>query len=164
MDEGGAVQESGDLFRLVRETVEPLVVGGALLSPVLGDEIGQPRARDGRLEHISLRDRPFGHVSAVRPAADAEPLGVGYPAIDQVFHPSDYVLVIAAAPIAAIHLNESLAIAARSANIRIKNRVAARRKKLPPRFDGVLPGARGAAVNQCDKRQLRLAVVAERLQ
>src|SRR6266436_10363222 len=49
MDEGRTVQESGDLFRLVRETVEPLVVGGALLSPVLGDEIGQPRARDGRL-------------------------------------------------------------------------------------------------------------------
>src|SRR2546430_11272133 len=68
---------------------------------------------------------------------------------------------IAATPVAAIQLNEFLAVTARSANIGIEDRIAARRKELPPGFDGVLPGARGAAVNQGDDRQLRFAVVAE---
>src|SRR5260370_38522635 len=48
--------------------------------------------------------------------------------------------------------------------MRKKNRVHPRRKKLSPGFDGILPGARGAAMDQGDERQLRFAVPAKRFQ
>ena len=40
MNKGGAVQESRDPFWLVRQAIEPLVVGRTLLGAVFGDEIG----------------------------------------------------------------------------------------------------------------------------
>src|SRR6267378_1867675 len=38
MDEGRTVQEAGDFFRLIRDAVEPLTVGGDLLGAICGDE------------------------------------------------------------------------------------------------------------------------------
>src|SRR5258707_5484825 len=66
----GAVQKAGDFIWFIREAVEPFIVGGALLSAVLGDEIGEAGAGDGGFEAGGLRDRPFGHVAAVGPTAD----------------------------------------------------------------------------------------------
>src|SRR6266478_6645333 len=164
MHEGRTVQEAGDLLRFVGEAVEPLVVGRTLLGAVFGDEIGQSRTGDCCLEHIGLRDRPLGHISTVRPSTDAEPLGIGNTTFDQVVDPGHHVSVIAAAPIAAIHLDEFLSVTARAANVGIEDGVAVSRKELPPGFDRVLPGTRGAAMDQGDERQLRLAIVPERLQ
>src|SRR6266850_2239954 len=90
--------------------------------------------------------------------------GIGDSLRDEVIDTGHDVPVIAAAPVATIHLNEFLAITARSTNIGIKDGVAACRKQLPPCFDGVLPCASGAAVDHSDERQLRFAVVANRFQ
>src|SRR5260370_24740314 len=90
--------------------VEPLIVGGALLSAVFGDEIGQAGTGDSGLKHIGLRDRPLGHISAVRPSSDAEPLGIGDATFDQVVDTSHHVPVITAAPVTTIHLNEFLSV------------------------------------------------------
>src|SRR2546421_11823360 len=46
VDERRTVQESGDLLWLIRDTVEPLIVGRALLRAVFGDEIRESRAGD----------------------------------------------------------------------------------------------------------------------
>src|SRR2546429_807981 len=158
MNEGGAVQKSCDLFRLVWEAVEPLVVGRALLGAVFGDEIGEARAGDRSFEARGLRNRPLGHVAAVRPAADGQLVGIGDAPRNEIIDARYNVPVIAAAPIAAIHFNKLLAVTARSANIGIKNGVTACRKELSPGFDGVLPCARRPAMNQGDERQLGFAV------
>src|SRR6266404_1898862 len=122
------------------------------------------RPGDSSFESRGLCNRPFGHVPAVRPAADSQLFGIGDAPRDEVVDTGHDVPVIAATPVAAIHLNEFFAVTARSANVGIKDRVPARRKELPPCFDGVLPGARGAAVDHSDERQFRFAVVARRFQ
>src|SRR5947209_6470232 len=127
MDERGAVQESRDLFRFVREAVKPLVVGRALLGAVFGNEIGQACTRDGSFEARGLSNGPFGHVAAIRPAANGQLFGISDAPRNEVVNARHNVPVIASTPVSAIHLNEFLAITARSANVGIKNRVAARR-------------------------------------
>src|SRR5260370_38696423 len=99
MDEWRTVQEAGNFLRLIREAVEPFIVGGALLSAVFGDEIGKAGTVDSGLKHIGLRDRPLGHISAVRPSTDAEPLGIGDTAFDQVVDTALHGPVIAAASV-----------------------------------------------------------------
>src|SRR5437016_2492824 len=158
------IQESGELLWLIRDAVEPLIVRRALLGAVFGDEIGQSRAGDGSFEARGLRNRPFRHVAAVRPAADGQLAGISDAPRNEIVDTSHDVTIIAAAPIAAIHLNKFLAVTTRSANIGIKDGVAAPRKELPPRFDGVLPDARRASVDQGDERQFRFGVVADRFQ
>src|SRR5713101_4691588 len=164
MHKGRTVQKSGDPLWFVREAIEPLVVGRTLLGAVFGDEIGKAGARDGSLESRGLRDRPFRHVAAVRPPANGQLLGIGDATFDEVVDTGNCVAVIAAAPVTTIHLNKFLAVAARSADIWVKDSVAARSKELAPGFDGVLPGTRRAAMDQGDERQLRLAIIPERLQ
>src|SRR6266478_3318659 len=160
MHEWGAVEEAGDLFRFIRNAVEPLIVRGALLGAVFGNQVCEARAGNRDLEARRLRNGPLRHVAAVRPAANRELFGVGNTSCDEVVDTGHHVTVIATAPVAAIHLHEFLAVTAGASNVGIKDRVASRRQELAPRFDGILPIARGPAVDQSDERQFGLAVVA----
>ncbi len=164
MNKRGAVQKAGDFIWFIREAVEPFIVGGALLSAVLGDEIGEAGAGDGGFEAGGLRDRPFGHVAAVGPTADGQFFGIRDAFCDEVVDAGHHVPVIAATPVAAIRFDEFLAVTTGAADIGIENRVAPRCKKLAPGFDGVLPSTGGAAVDEGDERKLRFAVVTGRFE
>src|SRR6266849_3054738 len=160
MHERGAVEEAGDLFRFVRHAVDPLIVRGALLGAIFGDEVREARAGNRGFEARRLRNGPLRHVAAIRPAANGEPFAVGNTSCHEVVDARHHVAVIATAPVATIHLNEFLAVTAGASNVGIKNRVSSRRQELAPRFNGILPIARGPAVDQNDERQFGLAVVA----
>src|SRR5580700_2772712 len=111
------------------------------------------RAGDCGFEVVRLRDRPLRHVTAVRPSANAKSRGVGDSTIYEILHAPHHILEVAAAPVAAVHFDEFLAVAARAPNVGIENRIAVRRQELAPNFDGVLPVACRSSMNQCDKRQ-----------
>src|SRR5580693_3664391 len=118
-----------------------------LLAAIFGNQIGEACARYGGFEFVRLRDGPLRHVAAVRPSTNAKFRGIGDAAVNQIFHAPHYVLEVGAAPIAAVHLDEFLAVADRATNVGIENRVAASRQELTPDFDRVLPVAGGSAMD-----------------
>src|SRR6266478_568614 len=115
MHEWGAVEEAGDLFRFIRNAVEPLIVRGALLGAVFGNQVCKACAGNRGLEARRLRNGPLRHVAAVRPAAYGELFGVGNTSCDEVINTSHHVVVIATAPVATIHFDEFFAVAAGAA-------------------------------------------------
>src|SRR5258708_3090416 len=123
-----------------------------LFGAVFGNKIGHARAGDRGLEAGGLGDGPFAHVAAIGPAADAEAIGVGNSFGDQVVDAGHDVLIICAAPVAAIAFDEFFAVADGAANIRIENSVAASDEKLSPIVDGRFPCAGWPAMDQSDKR------------
>src|SRR5579863_548812 len=129
------LQKSLRLF--VRLAPEPFVIRRSALRSEFADQVGHARAGNSRLEARRLRDRPLRHVPSVRPAADAEPVGVRDAARDQRIDPGHHVLIIGAAPIRAIHFHELFSIADRAANVRIENRVAVPDQHLSPRLHRV---------------------------
>src|SRR5229473_2961510 len=156
------VQES--LRLLPRHAIKPFVPRRMILGPKLRNQVRHSRARNGGLEHSGLRDRPFRHVSAVRPSANPQPVRICDAALHQILHSRHHILVIAPAPIAAIRFDEFLSVSHRPANVRIKHRVSVRRQELPPRLDGVPPASRRPAVDQRNQRQLYFAIGCPRLQ
>src|SRR5262249_39100843 len=110
-------------------------------------------------EFIGLGDGPFGHESAVRPATDAEAIGIGDAPSHQITDSGHYILEVAAAPVGSIAFDKFLAVADAAANIWVEDRVTACDEKLSPGFDAIFPSASRAAMDQRDQRQLGVAVI-----
>src|SRR5580692_5278706 len=127
-----------------------------LLASVLRNQIRETRSRDCRFEVVRLRDGPLRHITAVRPTANAQLRDVGDAAVDEILDAPHHVLEVGGAPIAAIHLDEFLAVTDRTANIGIENGITSGRKELAPDFDGVLPIACRPSMDQCDEREFIL--------
>src|SRR5207247_3387000 len=85
-----ALDESVELFE--RRAVKPLVVRRSVFRAELAGHVDHRRARHGRLETGRLRDGPGGHVAAVGPAADAEPVRIRDAAPDQPLDPGHAVV------------------------------------------------------------------------
>src|SRR5215470_9546855 len=118
---------------------EPFVVGRMLFRAVFGNEIGHARTGDRRFEFRRLRNGPLRHIATVGPPADAETIRVGDTFLDQIVDTRYDVPVVRATPIGAIALDEFFAITYRTANIGIKDGVAARDEKLAPWLDDRFP-------------------------
>ena len=67
---------------------------------------------------------------------------------DQMIDAGHHVVKILSAPVGAIQIDESFAVAGRAADVRGEDGVAARDQQLRPRVDAVRPRAGGPAVNQ----------------
>src|SRR5580704_4311564 len=117
------------------------------LTSVLGNQIGEACAGDRGFEVVRLRDRPLRHVAAVRPSANAKLRGTGDSTVNEILHAPHHILEVGTAPIAAVHLDEFLAVADRAANVGIKNCIAVCRQELTPNLNGILPVARGSSMN-----------------
>src|SRR5439155_1125098 len=120
----GHPRAPGEAFRLfIWQPVEPFVISRAVLGAKLRRKIAHPRTRDRSLESLRLSDGPGRHVSAIRPPADSEPVRICDSAADQQIYAGHYVFEVSAAPVAAIHLQEAMAIPGRAANVRIEHRI-----------------------------------------
>src|SRR5690242_8598128 len=95
---------------LPRRAEVPFVVSRFLFSPELGSEVEHPSSRDCRFESVCLRNSPLGHVSAVRPTADAEPVRVVLAASKHRVYAGHQVFEIAATPIRVVPFQKFLAI------------------------------------------------------
>src|ERR1700733_10307382 len=95
----------------------PFVALGMSFSFEFGLLVEDASTDDRRLETIGLADRPFAHLSAIGPAADAEPGGIGFALRHHRIENRHYIFVITTAPIAAIGLEEIFAVAVRAARI-----------------------------------------------
>src|SRR5258708_35690369 len=89
----------------------PFVPLRAILRFEFGLLVENTRTGDGRFESAGLRNRPFAHLAAIRPAADAESVGIRFTRRDDAVQDSDQVPVIAAAPVAAVGFHEILTVA-----------------------------------------------------
>ena len=88
----------------MRHSVEPVVVlrRGEHLGAEFAGQVGHPRADHGGLESRRLGDGPGGHVAAVGPAGDAQPIRVDDAARDQVVNTGQDIAKIVAAPVGAV--------------------------------------------------------------
>src|SRR6266852_5827768 len=105
MHERRAIQKS--LWLLPRNAVKPFVPRGMILCAKFRNQVRHPRARNRRLEHVCLRDRPLRHVPAVRPSSNSQLLRVRDAALHKILHARHHILEIAAAPIPAIRFHKS---------------------------------------------------------
>src|SRR5260370_16733009 len=103
--------------------------------------MGGAGAGEGGFNVRCVGDPPLGNFSAVGPAADGQLFRIGDAPRDEVIDTCHGVPVIAAAPVATIHLHEFLAVTVRPANIGTNDPLAPRPQHLPPPFDGFLPSA-----------------------
>src|SRR5258708_18187196 len=131
---------------LVRDTVEPFVASRASFRSKFTRQIGHAGARHGRLETVGLRDSPHGHVPAVGPSTDSEPLRIRVATLHQPVHSGHNILEISAAPIRAIALDKFVTIAGGAANIRTEHEVATSGQKLGPGIESLRPGASRTAL------------------
>ncbi len=128
--------------------VEPLVVRRSVLGPEFARHVDDRGARHRGLEAVRLCHGPCRHVAAVRPSADAQAIRIGDALRHEPVGAGHDVGEIAAAPVAAVHLDEVLAIPGGSANVGIEDGVASRHKQLSPGFERIAPPAGRTAVDQ----------------
>jgi hypothetical protein len=66
-------------------------------------------------EAVRLGDGPFRHISAVRPSADSEAIGVGFPAGENSINSSHFVLEISAATVGPVGFRRLLFLCSQTA-------------------------------------------------